>query len=75
MMIFLAVVGGIIILAIALAVVYDHRARRRGWRVGPSTGEAFQNRLDVTASESPMLQGSKQDWMTHRQRDRKPADQ
>jgi hypothetical protein len=71
-MIVLAIVGGVIVAAIAVAMVYDHRARRRGWRVGPSTEEAFQNRLDVEATDSAFLRGGKQDWMTYRQRDRKP---
>jgi hypothetical protein len=70
-MIFLAVVGGVIIIAVGLAGWYDHRAKRRGWRVGPSTGEAFQHRMDVESMNNPMVQGGKEDWMTWRQRDRK----
>ena len=30
----LIVVGGVIVAVLALAALYDHRARRRGWRVG-----------------------------------------
>jgi hypothetical protein len=36
-MIFLAVVGGIVVAVLAAAALYDHRARRHGWRVGVST--------------------------------------
>jgi hypothetical protein len=74
-MIIWAVIGGIIVVAIALAAVYDHRVRRRGGRPRVSTEEAFQNRLDIKATENPMLQGGSQDWMTYRQRDRKPDNQ
>ena len=38
-MIFLGVVGGVILVALGLAAWYDHRAKRRGWRVGTSTKE------------------------------------
>ncbi len=70
-MIFLAVVGGVIIVALGLAGWYDHRAKRRGWRVGPSSEEAFQHRMDVESMNNPMVQGGKEDCMTWRQRDRK----
>jgi hypothetical protein len=70
-MIFLGIVGGIIIVVVGLAAWYDHRAKRRGWRVGASTEEAFQNRMDVESVKNPVVQGGKQDWMTSRQRDRK----
>jgi hypothetical protein len=70
-MIVLAIIGGILLGTIAAGAAYDYRARRRGWRVNPSTEEAFQNRLDVKAIDNPFLQGGKQDWMTYRQRDRK----
>jgi hypothetical protein len=72
-MLFIVVVGGVIVVAIALALVYDHRAKRRGWRVGASTEEALHNRVDVKALErgGPSLQGGKQDWMTYRRRDRR----
>jgi hypothetical protein len=68
-MIILTISGGIIVAAFAGAAVYDYRARRRGWRVSPSTEEAFQNRMDVKAIDNPFLQGGKQDWMTWRKRD------
>lgn len=72
-MLFILVVGGVMVVAIGLALVYDHRAKRRGWRVGASTEEALHNRVDVKALErgGPSLQGGKQDWMTYRRRDRR----
>ena len=72
-MLFIVVVGGVMVVAIALALLYDHRAKRRGWRVGASTEEALHNRVDVKALErgGPSLQGGKQDWMTYRRRDRR----
>lgn len=70
-MIVLGIIGGIIVGSIAAAGVYDYRARRRGWRVSPSTEEAFHNRLDVKAIDTPFLQGGKGDWMTYRRRDRR----
>jgi hypothetical protein len=72
-MLFILVVAGVIVVAVALAALYDHRARRRGWRVSASTEEALNNRLDVKGLErgGPMLQGGKQDWMTYRRRDRR----
>jgi len=74
-MIILAFFGGILVAAVVAAVIYDHRARRRGWRVGVSSDEAFQNRLDVEATDNPFLQGGKHDWMTYQQRDKEPPDQ
>jgi hypothetical protein len=68
---FVVIAAGIIAGAIGFAALYDYRARRRGWRVRASTEEAFNNRLDVEAIRNPYLQGGKQDWMTHRQRDRR----
>lgn len=44
-MFLLVVIGGCLALALALAVLYDFRSRRRGWRVYASTSEASQNRL------------------------------
>ncbi len=49
-MIFLVVVGSVIVVSLALAALYDHRARRRGWRVGVSAGDAVENRTEVGAS-------------------------
>ncbi len=70
-MLFLGIVGGVIIVALGLAAWYDHRAKRRGWRVGPSTGEAFQHRMDVESMDNPIVQGGNEDWMTWRSRDQK----
>jgi hypothetical protein len=72
--VFLLAVGGIIVAAVGAAAIYDHRAKRRGWRVSASTEEAFHNRLDVEALKhgGPPLQGVSQEWMTYRRRDQKP---
>jgi len=72
-MLFILILAGAIAAAVALAVLYDYRARRRGWRVSASTEEAFQSRLDVKSlsRSGPMRQGGRQDWMTYRRRDRK----
>ena len=70
-MIILYIIVGAIVVSVSLAVWYDHRAKRRGWRVGASTDEAFQNRMDVDSMRNPIVQGGKQDWMTWRQRDQK----
>lgn len=67
-MIVRAVVGGVIIIAPGLAAWYDHRAKRRGWRVGASTGEALNHRMDVESISNPAMQVG-EDWMTWRQRD------
>ena len=71
-MLFIVVVGGVLVVAIALAALYDYRAKRRGWRVSASTEEALNSRLDVKSLSSggPVLQGGKQGWMTYRRRDR-----
>lgn len=69
--IFLGVVGGVIVVALGLAVWYDHRAKQRGWRVGPSTEEALQHRMDVESMNNPMVQGGDQGHLTWRQRDKK----
>jgi hypothetical protein len=39
-----------IVVGLALAALYDHRARRRGWRVGVSAGDALESRTEVAAS-------------------------
>ena len=70
-MIVIAVLGGVIIIALGLAAWYDYRAKRRGWRRRAFAEEAFQHRMDVDSMEKPMVQGGKEDWMTWRQRDRK----
>lgn len=71
-MLFIVVVVAVIAVGIALAGLYDYRAKRRGWRVGASTEEALHNRVDVKALRrgGPSLQGGKQGWMTYRRRDR-----
>ena len=70
-MIVMEVIGAVIVVAAGLAVWYDHRARRHGWRTGVSPQEATQNRMDVEAIDSPLGQGETQDWMTWRKRDQK----
>jgi hypothetical protein len=72
-MIFVAIVGGVIVLAVILGVLADHRARRHGRRLGNWNKEAIQNRLDIEASQhaGPVAQGRSQDWMTFRHRDQK----
>jgi len=51
-MIILAWFGGIIILAVAGAVIYDHRTRRRGLSPGPSDGTGKQLKIDHTGASS-----------------------
>lgn len=48
-MIFLIVIGGVIVVAISMAALYDHRVRRRDGpgHVGVSADEALQSRLDI----------------------------
>jgi hypothetical protein len=48
-MIVLIVVGIVIMVSLGLAALYDHRARRRGWRVGVSEEPAVENRADTAA--------------------------
>ena len=49
-MIVLIVVGIVIVAGLGLAVLYDHRARRRGWRVGVSDEAAVENRVNTAAT-------------------------
>jgi hypothetical protein len=70
-MVVLEVLGGAFAMMLSLAFWYDHRQRRRGSRVNVSTEEALNSRLDIESVDNPFLAGGKQDWMTHRQRDRK----
>jgi hypothetical protein len=70
-MIVLWVIIGVIAVSVGSAAWYDRRAKRRGWRTGASTEEAFQHRMDVKSIHNPMVQGGKQDWMTWRRRDQK----
>jgi len=74
-MIFIAVAGGAILLAVLLGVLADYRARRHGRRLGNWNREAIQNRLDidVTQGAGPVAQGQSQDWMTFRRRQQKPG--
>ena len=75
MMIFITVVGGLILLAVILGLLADHRAKRHGRRLGNWNKEAIQNRLDIDATHraAPLSQGRSQDWMTFRRRDQKPG--
>jgi hypothetical protein len=69
----LAIFGGIIVAAIVFAVVYDYRAKRRGWRAGPLAKQQFQDRLDVRAFDAiPFSQDEDLDWMAWRQRNKEP---
>jgi hypothetical protein len=68
-MLVVEIAGGIIAGSVGLAMLYDWRARKRGWRVSASTEEALNSRLDVDAVHNPMLQGGSQEWMTYRHRD------
>jgi hypothetical protein len=70
-MIVLYIIVGVIVVSVSLGAWYDHRGKWRGWRVGASTEEAFQHRMDVKSIHNPMVQGGKQDWMTWRQRNQK----
>jgi hypothetical protein len=49
-MIVLIVVGTVIAVGLGLAALYDHRARRRGWRVGVSDEAALENRVNTSAT-------------------------
>jgi hypothetical protein len=49
-MIVLIVVGTVIAIGLGLAALYDHRARRRGWRVGVSDEAALENRGNTAAT-------------------------
>jgi hypothetical protein len=72
-MIFIAVVGGLLLLMAILGVVSRYRARRSGSRVSDWNEEAIQNRLDSNVNRNPFLLGGTRDWMTYRQRDQKPG--
>jgi len=74
-MIFMAIVGGVIVLAVLLGVLADHRAKRRGKRFGNWNKEAINNRLDIESTKNlgPFVQGRSQEWMTFRHRDQKPG--
>jgi uncharacterized protein (UPF0218 family) len=45
----LLIIAAVFVAAIAWAVVYDRRAKRRGWKVGVSTQQEEQYRLDAKA--------------------------
>jgi hypothetical protein len=74
-MIFIAVLGGAIVLAVLLGVLADYRARRHGRRFGNWNREAIENRLDIEATQKagPLAKGSTQGWMTYRRRSQKPG--
>lgn len=48
-MIFLIVIGSVIVVALGMAALYDHRVRRRDGpgHVGVSADEGLQTRLDL----------------------------
>jgi hypothetical protein len=46
----LIAVGAVIVVGLGLAALYDHRARRRGWRVGVSGEAALENRVNTAAT-------------------------
>ena len=56
-MIFLIIVGGVIVVALGLAAWYDHRAKRHGWRVNPSSRGAIGHSMDWESTTDPKVQG------------------
>jgi hypothetical protein len=74
-MIFMAIVGGVLVLAVLFGVLADRRAKRRGKRLGIWDKEAINNRLDIESTKGmgPSVQGRSQEWMTFRHRDHKPG--
>jgi len=58
----LAVIGGILVIALVLAAIHNHRRRGTGKRAWLSTEEAFQRRLDAKARDRLSFMGG-QDWM------------
>ena len=61
-MIVMAVIGGIVVVALVLAAVHNHRHRGTGRRAWLSTEDAFQRRLDARARDKLSFMGG-QDWM------------
>lgn len=49
-MIVLILVGAVIMVGLGLAALHDHRARRRGWRVGVWDEAAQENRVNTAAT-------------------------
>jgi hypothetical protein len=49
-MIVLILVGAVIMGGLGLAALHDHRARRRGWRVGVWDEAAQENRVNTAAT-------------------------
>ena len=47
---FLIVVGGVIVVILVLAALYDRRPRGAEARVGLSSDDALENRVDVAAT-------------------------
>lgn len=68
-MIVMAVIGGLIVVALAVAGWYDYRARRRGRRFRLTANEALQNRIDSEVRANPFLNGGPQSWVPQRERD------
>ena len=72
---FLVIVGSVIGVLLAGAVVYDLRARRRGLAVRGGRAleqEATHSRIDLTVPPfEPSREPGQQDWATYRSRDRK----
>ena len=67
---FWAITGCVIGGGIALAMLYDWRARNHGWRVYASTQEAANNRPDVHAlARDRMLDTGKPDQKAYWHRD------
>ena len=61
-MVVVAVIGGIVVIALVLAAVHNYRHRGTGRRAWLSTEEAFQRRLDAEARGNLSFMGG-QDWM------------
>ena len=61
------VVGVAIAVVLALAGLYDYRARRRGRRFKLTAKEAYQNRIDAAMRADPFFRGGPQ--MPQRKRD------
>ena len=67
-MIVMAVIGGVIVVGLAVAAWRDYRARLRGRHFRLTTNEAFQNRLDAETRANPSFTGG-QDWVPERKSD------
>jgi len=56
---FVAIAAGVILGAIGLGALYDHRERRRGYTVSVPTDEARDNLRDVKMLHNPPPQGTR----------------